>query len=145
MSSKFSIKTGVQPTPKICKAVGDSFRFQAVPFNNVFSWSLRGRVDVPSFGTWEVNGSSQAIEEIPNQEWRGAIGSAAGSAADLFLEYDAFLAKVFLQVSLRFDDSPFLVLFTVIDQVPPDEPFSMYELELYSNPPNDYVRVRVLY
>lgn len=88
MTSKFSQRGGAQPTPKICKAVGDSFRFVETPMKRTMQWSTAGDLATSIF-SWQVNGTS-TLHQIGNPifQWSGTIGDPLGDNAFVHLFYD---------------------------------------------------------
>lgn len=88
MSSKFSQQGGVQPTPKICKEVGDSLRFVPTPMKSVMQWSTDGTLG-GTVGDWHVNGAG-LLHQVGNPifQWNGTIGPISGDNALVHLFYD---------------------------------------------------------
>lgn len=145
MSTKFSKRGGTQPTPKICKAVGDSFRFVRTPFSQVLSFAARGNIDQPSISPWTMNTTSIATPIIDNHIWFGRAGSNIGSAILVTFEYDQFAASSIVSVQPVWNNTVLFTAQATISQIDPQEPFSMRELVIYESPPNDYIRVQFLY
>ncbi len=88
MSSKFSKRGGVQPTPKICKAVGDSFRFVSTPFHKELTAVVNQTMELISFG-FDFNATGVLVQQgNPLQVWAGTLGDPLALHVDLRLDYD---------------------------------------------------------
>jgi len=145
MTTKFSKKVGVQPTPKICKAVGDSFRFVKVPFHKDLTATVDQTTTMASVG-FDFNASGVLRQQgNPLQVWAGTLGDPLALHVDLRIDYDTIVNVATLHYIAWNGLIAIITRVKIIANIDLKVPFNSGMLRLLPDPVGGKIWTQIMY